>query len=167
MEWNGVFKFEYLSRPNPSGERIVLWRGETRNNLADEGERNILDSYLRNINHPTTFFIRLFNDTPVETDSLASLTGEPGFGNGYAQQQVLRSSNANGWPTIDFVGGNAQAVSKKVTFGCHLAYTVTYAILALSSDNTLSFVSYGALPGGGKTLASGEEISVTYKPTLS
>ena len=166
MNWHGTFEFETLAAPDRNGNRAVLWRSDSKNSLADEGERNVLDSYLRNLSHPSQFFLRVFNDTPTETDSLRSLTGEPGFANGYAQQQVLRSSNAAGWPTLGTSGGNAQASSKQVTFDCTLAYTVSYAVLATTSDNSGLLISYGAL-STTQSLASGDQLRVTYKPSLS
>ncbi len=165
MEWHGIFEIEHLT-PDVTGDHRLVSRDFIHNNLGDEGEKNVLDSYLRNLNHPSSFYLRLFNDTPVDTDSLRSLTGEPGFANGYAQQQVLRSSTADGWPTLTFVGGNAQASSKQVTFNCIVAYTVTYAVLATTSDNAGLFISYGAL-STAQSLASGDSLRVTYKPSLT
>lgn len=164
--WHGVFEFEILSQPNNNGHRSLLQEGRAYNSLADEGERNVLDVYLRNLNVPSSYYIKLWNDTPAETDSLKSLTGEPGGGAGYSPQQVLRDDSANGWPLMQFVGGNAQASSKQVTFDCTSSFTCTYATLATSSDNNGLLVSYASL-SASKTLSSGEQLRITYKPSLS
>jgi hypothetical protein len=69
-----------LTATAPDGS--ILWEERAANAFADEGEQLILDVFLRGAAAPTQFYLRLFNDTPVETDGLAALTGEPS-GNGY------------------------------------------------------------------------------------
>ncbi len=84
-----------LTATAPDGS--ILWEEQIKNAFADEGEQLILDVFLRGATAPTQFYLRLYNDTPVETDGLASLTGEPS-GNGYAPALIERS--ATGWPTL-------------------------------------------------------------------
>ena len=165
-KWSGYFQYEHLSQPDWYGNRFLLGEGSTQNNLADEGEFNVLDTYLRATNTPSSFFLRIFNDTPVDTDSLASLAGEPGFSVGYAPQTVNRDATANGWPTLGFSGGNAQASSRQVTFDFTGTATVTYAVLATTSDNSGRHISYASL-SSSKTLASSEQLRITYRPSLS
>lgn len=164
-KWAGIFEFQVLSAPDGAGGRTIVGLGGSHNNLADEGEFNVLRSYLTNEAHPSSFFIKLWNDTVLDTDSLRSLNNEPGGAAGYASQQVLRSATASGW-SLGWSGGDAQASSKQVTFDCIAPYTVTYATLATTSDNSGNLVSYAALPSS-KTLASGEQLKITYKPSLS
>jgi len=149
-----IWRFEHRDRHGK-----LLWEHEGPNALADEGERQMLEVYYRAENAPTTFYIRLYNDTPAETDGLADLTGEPS-GNGYAAEEVERSST--GFPTIETNSGDWQVVSKTVTFEASGGSIgpVTYAVLATTSDNTGKLVAYVAL-SQSRTLAAGETLDVT------
>ncbi|MBC7964232.1 MAG: hypothetical protein H7Y05_14970 [Steroidobacteraceae bacterium] len=150
--------FELTAR-DASGQ--LLWSESARNALADEGEQALLDIYLRGATPPAGFYVRLYNDTPAETDTLALLTGEPS-GSGYAPIAVERS--AVGWPTLALDTGDYMATSKEITFtaaGGSIG-PVTYAVLATSSDNTGKLISYAAL-SQSRTLAVGESLKITYK----
>jgi hypothetical protein len=141
----------------------VIWRQtQVPNALADEGENNILDVYYRGQNAPTTFYCRLYNDTPLETDSLADLTGEP-VGNGYAAQEIERSTV--GWPTLALDAGDWQLTSKEVTFTASGGSwgPVTHAVLATSSDNSGLLIAFVAL-STSRTLQDGETLKVTIQP---
>ena len=78
-----------LTATAPDGSN--LWEEQIKNAFADEGEQLILDVFLRGAAAPSGFFLRLYNDTPVETDTLSTLTGEPS-GNGYSPATVERSA---------------------------------------------------------------------------
>lgn len=158
--WHSDVEFVVLT----AGKPVESW--VSKNSLADEGEFAILDSFLRNQSHPPSFWIRLFNDVPVDTDALSSLTGEPGGATGYAAQQVLRSANADGWPTLALDGGDWMATSKQVTFRFRAAATIQYSVLATSSDNSGRLICYAPL-SSQRVMASGEDLRVTIKPKLS
>lgn len=149
-----------------SAAGAVLWEsGWLPNALMNEGEKNILDAYLRGQNVPTAFFLRLFADTPQETDSLASLTNEPGGLLGYAPIQIERS--AVGWPTLDNSGGDFQAQSKTVTFRATGSWpSVTHAVLATSSDNSGLLIDSTAL-SQSRTLRSGQALDISLQPSLA
>ena len=156
----GYFDFRAYDR-----DGNLIWQELDRpNGLADEGESIFLDCVLRATNCPTTFYLRLFNDTPGETDTLADLTGEPST-NGYTKQQLTR--DATGWPTLALDTGDYQATSATKTFAASGGSwgPVTYCVLATSSDNTGKLVSYVAL-SQSRTLADGESLQVTYKLKL-
>jgi hypothetical protein len=140
----------------------LLWEEIGRpNNLADEGEYMFLDVVLRAGTAPTNFYLRLYNDTPVETDNLTSITGEPST-NGYAAQLVER--NTTGWPTLALDSGDHRAVSTTETFTASGGSwgPVIYCVLATTSDNSGKHVSFVAL-SQSRTLASGESLQVTYR----
>jgi hypothetical protein len=141
-----------------SSDGSTLWSETAHNALADEGEQQMLDVYLRGATAPTGFTIRLFNDTPVETDTVADLTGEPS-GAGYAAQTIEKS--AVGWPSLVLDSGDYLATSKTVTFTASGGPIgpVTYACL-VSSDSKL--ISYAAL-SQSRTLADGESLMITYR----
>ena len=157
-----------------AGEGFVrvekLWESPpTPNALMNEGELNILHSYLSNQNNPAQFVIRLFGSTPVETDSLASLSNEPGGNTGYVAPVINRDATTAGWPIFDFSGGNARAKTRTVTFRATgpVSYPqITHAVLATSSDNTGKLIDATAL-ATPRQLASGEVLDVIYQPSLS
>ena len=139
----------------------LIWEELDRpNNLADEGEELFLDVALRGATAPTNFYLRLFNDTPTETDTLGSLTGEP-TDHGYASCTV--EANTTGWPTLALDSGDFQATSSTETFTASGGSwgPVTYCVLATSTK----LVSYVVL-STPRTLASGESLQVTYKVKL-
>jgi hypothetical protein len=162
--WIGKWDFRHLDR-----DGNVIWEALDRENfLADEGEYAMLDVFLRAGTAPAGFYIRLFNDTPVETDALSDITGEPAGTYGYAAQAVARSAEAAGWPTLALDSGDHMATSKTVTFtaaGGSIG-PVTYAVLATTSDNAGKHIASVAL-STTRTLASGESLQVTMKVKLS
>ncbi len=76
----------------------VKWIEEGPNNLADEGEQQMLDVYYRNGAAPSEFYVRLCYFEPKEWYGLDGIGGEPS-GNGYSPQLLERSSV--GFPTIE------------------------------------------------------------------
>lgn len=139
----------------------MLYHEIELNDLADEGEKNMLETFFRAENAPTTFYLRLYNDTPAETDGLADLTGEPS-GNGYSAKEIERSST--GFPTIEQDSGDWRVVSKTVQFvasGGSIG-PVTYMVLATSSDNSGKLIGYKAL-SQSRTLADGEKLDCTLR----
>lgn len=159
LKWVGVWEFKHIAK---DGSIIDAW--SQKNALADEGEQSMLDTYFRGQNAPTTFYIRLFNDTPVETDTLADLLNEPS-GNGYAAIEVERSTV--GFPTLALNSGDYQVVSKTVTFTASggTIGPVTYAVLATTSNNTGKHIIFVAL-STPRTLANGESLAVTLTGKL-
>lgn len=158
-QWVGEWKFTHL---NIDGSIKDQWC--QFNALADEGEQQILDTYFRDATEPTSFYIRLVNDTPVETDTIADLTGEPS-GNGYSAQALAR--NNTDFPTLALSSGDYQVTSKTVTFtasGGSIG-AVTYGILTTSTDSSGKLIAYVAL-SGSRTLASGESLQVTFSIKL-
>ncbi len=139
----------------------VKWTEIARNALADEGEQLFLDVALRGATAPANTYLRLYNDTPAETDTLATLTGEPS-GNGYSAQAL--TSNDTGWPTLALDSGDYMATSAAKTFTASggTIGPVTYLALATTSDNTGKLISYAAL-SATRTLTAGDSLQVTYR----
>lgn len=136
------------------------------NALADEGEQQMLDVYLRGATGPTNFYLGLVNDTPVDTDTVALLTGEPS-GNGYARQLIERSNT--GWPTLALDSGDYRAVSSVETFTASGGSIgpVTYSFITTTVSGTGGLlVLYNAL-STSRTLASGESLDVTSRVKLA
>ena len=143
----------------------IKWQETITNALADEGEEQILDVYLRGATAPSNFYLRLYNDTPAETDTLALLTGEAS-GNGYAAV-TLAATNV-GWPTLALNSGDFMATSATATYtasGGNIG-PVTYVVLATAETGTSGkLVAYAAL-SQTRTLANGETLDLTYKVKL-
>jgi len=118
---------------DPQGR--VVWRDRIKNALINQGESNMLDVYFRNDNAPTQFYVRLCNDTIIETDTLSSVQNEPS-GNGYAAASLERSEV--GFPTLELDDGDYRVVSKEVEWAASGGDIgpVTSAYIATSSDNT-------------------------------
>lgn len=162
--WEGLYFFEHC---NAQGE--ILWQGSNYNNLADEGEQSVLEVYLRGSSaaQPGTFYLRLYGDTPVDTDTLALLTGEPS-GSGYAAQTVFRTTGTDGWPTLGLQAGDYRADSGTFTFNCTSGSwgPVTYACLTSVGTGTLGLlVSYVAL-SGSRILQNGDSLKVSMQIKL-
>jgi len=145
----------------------LLWEESGRNGLADEGEEAMLELFFRNDTDytPPEFYIRLCNDTLVETDNLGLVQNEPS-GNGYAAQLLERSSV--GFPTKELSEGDYRLVSKEVTFvasGGDIG-PVTTAYLATTSDNTGKLLAFRTL-SLTRTVLDGDEMVVQMRIKLS
>lgn len=160
VKWIGEWTFKYFNKHgNLISEDIVL------NNLADEGEEAMLDVFFRNGTSYATFYIRLFNDTPVDTDGLSDLTNEAS-GNGYAAQSLSR--NSTDFPVLALDSGDFQVESLEQTFSASGGSwgPVIYAVLATSSDNSGKLIAYVAL-AASRTLQDGDSLKVTFKIKLA
>ncbi len=158
-QWVGEWSFTHLSA---NGTVIDSWK--QYNALADAGEQDILDVYFRDASEPSSFYLRLFNDTPVETDALSDLTGEVS-GGGYTAQALAR--NNTDFPTLALNSGDYQLTSKVTTFTASGgAYSsATYCVLATSTNNTGKLIAYVAL-STTRTLADGESLAITFNIKL-
>lgn len=160
--WKGVFNFQIVDK---FGNVKEAWCVE--NDLADEGEKLILDVMFGDAVKPSTYYLRLFNDTPVETDTLSDLTGEAS-GNGYSAFTL--NNDTTDFPTRALDSGDWQVTSKAYSFIASggpipVSGSVTYAVLATSSDNTGKLVSFVEL-STPRTLAEGEQLTGTYSIKL-
>lgn len=163
MKWTGFFRLKHYDKTGS-----LLWEQDERdghNSLADLGEENILDAYFRGGTAPASFEIGLFNDTPVDTDDISDLTGEPST-NGYARQALAR--NSTDFPTLVLDSGDYQVTSKEVTFSASGGSwgPVTYACLIYVNGATKKLIAYEAL-SQSRTLADGETLTITYSAKLS
>lgn len=126
---------------------VINDQGLLPNNLVDEGEDDILDVYFRAATAPTNFFLRLYNDTPVDTDTLATLTGEV-TGTGYPGTNTIER-NTTGWPTLAPDSGDARVVSKTISWentGGSAWGAATHSVLATVQTGTAGlFIAYRAL----------------------
>jgi hypothetical protein len=142
----------------PSGE--VLWESEwIPNALADEGEENILNVWLREQAHLTKY-LALLTAAPSETTTMATMT-ELGTGVGYSRQQILAAEW--GAPALD--AGDMQSAAPEKSFGPASSsnWTLTHVALVTTASGTGGkFLSFLAVSGGPLTVPVG----ISYKYTL-
>ena len=155
-KYHGHFEIKHFDK---NGK--LIYRDEGPNSLADEGETAMLDLFFRAGTAPTAFQLALFNDTPVDTDTVAGLTGEPST-NGYARQDLAR--NSTDWPTLALDSGDFMVTSKAVTFTATGGPwgPVTYVVLIATISAAAKLCAYKAL-SQSRTVADGESIEVIYK----
>lgn len=145
---------------------FIAAQSELSNNLADEGESDMLDVYFRSATEPATLFGRLYNDTIVDTDTLALISGEPST-NGYGS--VSYATDATDWPTLGLDGGDFQVESLVRTFSASGGSwgPVDTAILATVSTGTAGLlIAYVSL-SSSRTLADGESLDVSFDVKLA
>jgi len=126
------------------GGKVIWELKEKRNALADEGEKNMLNSYFRQVDPPSEFYIRLCYDSLQETDTLSNVQNEPS-GNNYSPGLVERS--VTGFPTIEQHEGDWRIWSKEVQFSASGGSIgpVNTAYLATTSDNSGLLLGYVGL----------------------
>lgn len=132
-----------------------LW---TPNALADGGEQAILDVFFRAGAAPT-FAFRLYNDTPIDTDTLSTLVGEVS-GSGYGGISVAR--NTTDWPSLALDGGDYKVTSATKTFTATGAWTAaTQLVLASVTSGTAGTFYAWAPLSQSRTLGNGDSLDVT------
>jgi hypothetical protein len=144
----------------------ILWSTKKQNSLVNEGEESILETFFRlNSSYiPSEFYVRLCNDTLIETDLLIDILNEPS-GSGYSVQLVEASSV--GFPTKDVYQGDYRLTSKEVTFtaaGGDIGPCNT-VFLATTSNNTGKLIAFLDLPLT-RTILSGDSMIVQFEVLL-
>ncbi len=159
--FDNIWTFKYYRKGK------LLWEEFGPNGLADEGEEAMLEAFFRaNATYdPAEFYVRLCNDTLVETDILGTVLNEPS-GSGYAPQLLERSTI--GFPTKELSEGDYRLVSKEVTFAASGGDIgpVTTAYLATTSDNTGKLIAFRSL-SLTRTVLDGDEMVVQMRIKLS
>lgn len=173
---------EVLTRGRQGRKKHRFWLGEwetwhwdrmgrelfhqvIRNALADEGEKAMLDQFLRALNAPAGFYLGLCNDTLVDADTLVDILGEPSA-NGYARQAITR--DATGWPVLALDAGDWQAISKLVTFtasGGTIGPVNTMFLCDALSGTTGKHFAWASL-SQTRTLLDGESLGCKMKIKL-
>lgn len=143
------------SRADLEIARSQLW---TPNALADEGEKDILDVYFDDVAVRTTTYFRLYNDTPIETDTLATLVGEVS-GTGYDGIAVTRGTD---WTDPALDAGDMQTVSTVKVFTAGGAWTAaTQLVLATAQNGTAGLHLAWAALSATRTLVLNDTLNVS------
>lgn len=144
---------------DPAHDRLLA-AGWLLNNLADSGEQLMLDATWRAGTRPTNVYGALYNDTPVDTDTLATLTGEPS-GSGYAR--LTWACNGTDFPTLALDSGDYRLVGAQKSYtasGGSIGPVTYFAIVSAASGTAGSLYVYMAL-SASRTLANGDTLNVT------
>lgn len=152
----------------------LIWEGKdleiATNGLMDEGEENMLDSYFRNQNTPTSFYVGLGNNggvpgIPAETATLATITEVAGTG--YARQALNR--NITDWPTLALDAGDYQVTSTSKSFsnsGGSAWTAADYLFLTNVVSGTAGKLLVTVALSVSRILQAADQLNVTIKCKL-
>ncbi len=129
-----------------------LW---SPNALADEGEIDLLDVYFDDQAVRSSLFLRLYNDTPTDADTLATLINETS-GTGYGAITVTRGTD---W-TAPGAGGTGTDMTTKQFAATGTRTDATYLVLATVGTGTAGLlIAYNAL-SATRTLSNGDTLDI-------
>lgn len=129
------------------------------NNLTNEGEQDFADVYFDDQAVRANLYIRGYNDTPLETDTLSTLTGEV-TGTGYAALDYTRGTD---WTAAS---GVATGATKTWTAGGAWTAMTNVVIATVASGTAGLTIAYVAL-SATRTLANGETLDITPTVTVT
>ena len=138
-----------------------LW---TPNALVDEGEKDILDVYFDDVAVRSSTYLRLYDDTPAETDTLASLVNEV-TGTGYAGIELVRGTD---WSDPALDSGDMQTITPTKTYTAGGTWSdATQLVLATVVSGTAGlFLAHAAL-STTRTLVDSDSLDVTLAVKLA
>lgn len=165
LVWGNGIGDVMLERGSAYEAEALADRDWQHNALADEGETDVLAVYFRTQAKRANLYGRLYNDTPIETDTLATLTGEV-TGTGYAA--LTWPVSDAGFPTLAIVAGDAKVTSSTQTYTAGGAWSAaTTLVLATVASGTGGLhVAWAAL-SSTRTLAVADTLDVSIAVTLS
>ncbi len=145
--------------PGDTAHARLLADGWVLNNLSDGGETLMLDATWRAGTRPANIYGALWNDTPVDTDTCSTLTGEPATG-GYAR--VGWANNGTDFPTLALDSGDYKltGLQKGWTAAGGTIGPVTYFTFVSSSSGAGTLYAYMAL-SATRTMLTGDTLNVT------
>ncbi len=127
------------------------------NALADEGEGDILDVYFNNQAVRASLFLRLYDDTGVETDTLATILNEVAE-SGYAAITVTRDTD---WTEPALDAGDMQTVMTQKTFNATGTWdpAVSMIVATVGTGTSGLLIAFVAL-SATRNLVSGDSLDV-------
>jgi hypothetical protein len=134
------------------------------NELTDTGEQRILEITFRNATEIVTFYYRLWNDTPLDTDTNATLVGEMTM-TGYPGTNDL-TQDATGFPTSALDSGDWAVTGRTRTWtntggGASTAVT-QLGLHSTASGTTGDFLAWAAL-SASRTLQVNDSLDASMK----
>lgn len=146
---------------NPDGS--IAWEEEFQLNfLADEGEQNILNTWLLEQSHLTKYLV-LLTATPDDTTTMATMTEvrTPGT-DGYARQQIV----AGDWSAPVLNSGDYQTSATEKIFGPATGTnwtSITYVGLVTTSTGTAGKFMVGVALSGSTNVNVGQSLKYTLR----
>ncbi len=182
------FRFRHY-RPDEAGDDFLIWASEfgeiplgevpmgggddlaiirkqlwTANALADEGEGDILDVYFNNQAVRASLFLRLYDDTPVETDTLATLVNEVAEG-GYGAITVTRDTD---WTEPALDAGDMQTSMSQKTFNATATWDPAVSmVLATVATGTSGLHIAWVVLSTTRNLTNGDSMNVDLDVKLA
>jgi hypothetical protein len=155
---------------SPEYVEALMDRAWQHNALADEGEADLLDTYFRALAKKTTLYGRLYNATPTETSTLATV-GTETAGTGYsAVSWTVGNTDFPTFAKTGGAGGNSdwKVTSATKTFTAGGTWTAaTNLVLASAATGTSGvLVAWSAL-SATRTLANTDTLDVSVAIELS
>lgn len=156
MKWRGWFEIE----------------GETfENTLGNGGQQMLLDAAFRGAAFPSTFYLRLFQNSlaagvvdPEKDDTIADLAGEVA-GSGYAPYELAR--NSTDWPTLSLDQGDYRVRSKTVSVQPSSGTWTPFNYLVIATSTGGGPVIAWARTAEQRILSSPTVLPVVYNVKLS
>lgn len=135
------------------------------NDLTDEGEQDILETFYLNQSVPVgDIYMGLATSAISDASNLSNITEVTG--SGYVRKTIARSSL--GWPTRGIVAGNWLIQSSQQTFTASGAWTAAEFIFLSSVISGSNGRLWNFLPlSAPRSLNSGESFNVIYSITLN
>jgi hypothetical protein len=185
-----LHRARHWSRPDPEGPRRLLWAsmlGEMSgdgisedsrlllprllrsqrwiaNELSDLGEQRILEITFRNATEITTFYYRLYNDTLVDTDTLATAANEMSM-TGYPGTNDL-TQDSTGFPTSALDSGDWAVTGRTRTWtntGGSASTSVNTLVLASAASGTTGDLLAWAALSATRTLQVNDSLDASMK----
>lgn len=130
IHWHGRFRQEWTI----GGQTYVDFAD---NQLYDQGEQDILESFFRGASAPTDFKIGMLKTSYsiLETHTMTQVAAaelSPANCGGYAARQVL-TRDSSGWPTSALDAGDWRLVSAQVTWEATAPWTETAGFMFIMS----------------------------------
>lgn len=136
------------------------------NELVDEGEQYMLEVAFIDQAQTALNYLGLLNDTVVDTDTLATILGEPS-GNGYGRQTV--PTTTAGFPTSGLQGGDWEITCTTETFTASGGAWSAVTDLFLTNDPTAATLELYATSAlsATRTLQDGDSLDTTISLKLA
>lgn len=133
--------------------------------MTDAGHQDIQDVYFRGATAPTSFAIRLVNDTVLGTDNWADVSAnEKATQGGYTVggATVNRDNTAAGWPTLALDSSEMQCTSMKVSWTASADWVTPYSAVCLVAVKAVNqLLGYANVTA--RTPLNGDTVSWTAK----
>ena len=157
---------------SPEYHEALMDRSWQHNALANEGEQELLETYFRTLAKKSVLYGRLYNATPTETSTLATI-GTETSGTGYAPLTQCNWNVGNtDFPTSALTGGGGTdwkvtSTTKTFTAGAGGWTAATNLVLSDAATGTSGkHIAWAAL-SATRTLAASDTLDVSIAVELA